>query len=177
MLDVDYYKKLVSIIQNRLNLMVTCYVGIGSNLGDRQYYINSAIRKIRLLPNTRVTNVSRKIETLPEAGPAQGEYLNCVIEIRTDLSPHELLKGLQNIESDLGRIRAVKNGPRNIDLDILLYGNVKIKEVALCIPHPRMTRRGFVMNPLNEIAPDIVRKLKHSKKISKQKAAKKKKRL
>jgi 2-amino-4-hydroxy-6-hydroxymethyldihydropteridine diphosphokinase len=140
--------------------MVVCYIGLGSNLGDRQYYINTAIRRIRLLMNTRVTKISGIIETEPEEGPPQGEYLNCVIEIQTSLSPYELLKRLQKIEVDLGRVRTIKNGPRNIDLDIILYGNARINENSLCIPHPRMLKREFVMKPLKEIAPDVIKRLK-----------------
>ena len=140
--------------------MLTCYIGLGSNLGDRQYYINTAIRKTRLLMNTRVIKISKIIETLPDGNPLQGPYLNCVIKIQTTLSPYELLKRLKIIEADLGRVRTIKNGPRNIDLDILLYGDVRINEDSLCIPHPRMFQREFVMKPLEEIAPRLVKKLK-----------------
>jgi 2-amino-4-hydroxy-6-hydroxymethyldihydropteridine diphosphokinase len=140
--------------------MIVSYISLGSNLGDRKYYIEAAIRHIRLLTGTRVTNISKIIQTKPKGGPPQGLYLNCVIEILTSLSPHELLRRLQSIESDLGRIRTVKNGPRNIDLDILLYGTACINEASLCIPHPRMLEREFVMEPLGEIAPGIARRLK-----------------
>ncbi len=148
--------------------MVTCYIGLGSNLGDRQYYINTAIRKIRLLMDTRVTRISKIIETHALGGPPQGPYLNCVIEIQTTLSPYELLKRLQRIETVLGRVRTVKNGPRNIDLDILLYGDAQIKEDSLCIPHPRMSQREFVMEPLKDIAPEAAKKLKGKKAFSRQ---------
>lgn len=104
--------------------------------------------------DTRVTKISSIIETHALGGPLQGPYLNCVIEIQTTLSPYELLKRLQKIEVDLGRIRTIKNGPRTIDLDILLYGDIQIKEESLCIPHPCMFQREFVMKPLMEIAPD-----------------------
>lgn len=140
--------------------MVTCYIGFGSNLGDRQYYIKTAIRRTRLLMDTRVIKISKIIEALPEGGPLQRPYLNCVIEIQTALSPYELLRRLRKIEADLGRVRTIKNGPRNIDLDILLYGDVQIKEDSLCIPHPRMFQREFVIKPLKEIAPELVKKLK-----------------
>ena len=110
--------------------------------------------------DTRVTKISKIIETMPEAGLSQGRYLNCVIEINTALSPYELLSRLQKIEADLGRVRKLENEPRNIDLDILLYGNARIKEASLCIPHPRMFKRAFVMEPLKQIAPQVVAKLK-----------------
>jgi 2-amino-4-hydroxy-6-hydroxymethyldihydropteridine diphosphokinase len=152
--------------------MVTCYIGLGSNLGDRQYYINTAIKRIRLLMDTRVTKISKIIETHALGGPPQGPYLNCVIEIQTALSAYELLKKLQKIEVNLGRVRTIKNGPRNIDLDILLYGDVRIKEDSLCIPHPRMFQREFVMEPLKDIAPEVVKKLKRKKTVRKQRRQK-----
>lgn len=140
--------------------MVTCFIALGSNLGDRQYYIKTAITKIRLLMNTRMIKVSKIIQSTPEAGSPQGQYLNCVVKIQTTLSPYELLKSLQKIEADLGRVRTIKNRPRNIDLDILLYGDAKIREDSLCIPHPRMLKREFVMKPLQEIAHEVVKSLK-----------------
>ena len=124
--------------------------------------------------DTRLIKTSKIIETTPEGGPPQGPYLNCVIEIQTTLSPHELLKRLQKIEVDLGRIRTIKNGPRNIDLDILLYGNAKISETALSIPHPRMFQRDFVMKPLKEIAPELIKKLKVRTAVGKRRQQKQK---
>ena len=116
--------------------------------------------------NTRVTKISKIMETPPEGGPPQAPYLNCVIEIQTTLSPYELLRRLQKIEGDLGRIRTTKFGPRTIDLDILLYGDIQIKEDSLCIPHPRMLEREFVMKPLREIAPGVVKRLKEKNKTT-----------
>jgi len=153
--------------------MVTCYIALGSNLGDRQYYIETAIRGIRLLMDTRVNKISRIIETLPEGGLPQRSYLNCVIEIQTALSPYQLLKNLQKIEADLGRVRTIENAPRNIDLDILVYGRAKIKEDSLCIPHPRMFQREFVIKPLKEIAPQLIKQLKAKKSAPKQRRRKK----
>ncbi|MCX5708080.1 MAG: 2-amino-4-hydroxy-6-hydroxymethyldihydropteridine diphosphokinase [Candidatus Omnitrophica bacterium] len=144
--------------------MVNCFIALGSNLGDRKYYIDTAIRKIRTLANTRVIKVSRLIETLPQGGPAQGPYLNAVLEAATELSPYQLLFELQRIEAALGRVRVVLNGPRTIDLDILTYGDCRINEQALCIPHPRMLERDFVLIPLKEIAGGVVKKLFSKKK-------------
>jgi 2-amino-4-hydroxy-6-hydroxymethyldihydropteridine diphosphokinase len=149
--------------------MVTCYIGLGSNLGDREYFINTAIEKIRLLMNTRLARISSLVESLPESGPAQGLYLNCAIEIKTGLTPYQLLVELQKIESDLGRVRTIKNGPRIIDLDILLYGEVRMKESSLCLPHPRMLKREFVMRPLEEIAPQVVKRLRAGKAAARRK--------
>ena len=154
--------------------MVNCFIGLGSNLGDRQYYIKTAIRRIRLLMATRVTKISKTIETQPEGGLPQDRYLNCIIEIKTGLSPYELLKRLQRIEADLGRVRTIKNGPRTIDLDILLYGDIRINENSLCIPHPRMLQREFVMRPLRDIAPGVVKRLKGKRAVRKTKRKKSK---
>ena len=121
---------------------------------------------------TRLTKISKIIQTLPEGGPPQDRYLNCVIEIQTGLFPYELLKRLQKIEAGLGRIRTIKNEPRTIDLDILLYGDTQIKEDSLCIPHPRMFQREFVLEPLREIAPEVVKRLKGRSLIRKQRRPK-----
>ncbi len=156
-------------IRNTLK-MVICYIAVGSNLGDRKFYVESAIKKIRILPNTKVKKVSSIIETAQQGGPAQGPYLNAVLEIETGLLPYQLLRELQQIEAGLGRVRVVVNGPRTIDLDILVYGDLCMKEEALCIPHPRMLERDFVMLPLKEIAPELVKNLRgKAKKVTRYK--------
>jgi 2-amino-4-hydroxy-6-hydroxymethyldihydropteridine diphosphokinase len=142
--------------------MVLCYIGLGSNLGDRQQYINSAVKKMKSLARTKVRKISSVIESEPQGGPVQGPYLNAVVEIETDLGPYQLLAELQNIESALGRVRAVVNGPRTIDLDILTYGDACIREEALCIPHPRILERNFVIVPLQEIAPHAIENIRKS---------------
>ncbi|MDP2980610.1 MAG: 2-amino-4-hydroxy-6-hydroxymethyldihydropteridine diphosphokinase [Candidatus Omnitrophota bacterium] len=128
-----------------------CYIGIGSNLGDREKYIENAIEKLKNIEGVEVKRVSNIHETEPVGGPRQGKYLNAAIEIETGLKPRELLAKLQDIEKQLGRKRTVKNAPRTIDLDILLYGDNKIDEPDLKIPHPGMREREFVMKPLIEI--------------------------
>jgi 2-amino-4-hydroxy-6-hydroxymethyldihydropteridine diphosphokinase len=139
--------------------MVICFIGLGSNLGDRQYNLYSAIDKIKLLNFTRVRKVSSFVSSAPEGGPAQGMYLNGVMEIETDLTPYQLLSQLQAIETSLGRVRIEKCGPRTIDLDILLYGEYVLEEESLSIPHPRMLERDFVLQPLQEIAPEVAKRL------------------
>ena len=140
--------------------MVICYIAVGSNLGDRAHYITAALRKLRQLPQTKVVRVSALIETLPEGGPSgQGSYLNGVLEIETSLFPYHLLAELQKIEYELGRVRTCLNAPRPIDLDILTYGEAVIREEALCIPHPRMLTRRFVLDPLEELAPGMTAKV------------------
>jgi 2-amino-4-hydroxy-6-hydroxymethyldihydropteridine diphosphokinase len=161
--------------------MVLCYIGLGSNLGDRQHNINTAVRKMKSLIQTKVRRISSVIETLPQGGPAQGFYLNVVAEIETGLDPYRLLVELHNIEMVLGRVRTVLNGPRTIDLDILTYGDICMEEEALCIPHPRMLEREFVLLPLQEIAPGVIEKVKKIRKLKKIKKittqAKRKKRI
>lgn len=132
--------------------MVTCYLGIGSNLGDRQKFIRSAIKKIRTLKDTKIIKISRIIETEPIGGPAgQGKFLNAALKIKTNLSPSILLKKLKRIEKELGRTKTVRWGPRTIDLDILFYADKIIKRKALKVPHPKIFEREFVIRPLLEI--------------------------
>jgi 2-amino-4-hydroxy-6-hydroxymethyldihydropteridine diphosphokinase len=139
--------------------MAVCYIGLGSNLGDRQQNIKTALRKIRSVSGTKVDRISSIIESLPQGGPVQGPYLNAVARIETDLGPYQLLAELQSIELALGRVRAAVNGPRTIDLDILTYGDACIEEEALCVPHPRILEREFVLTPLREIAPHMIEKI------------------
>ena len=128
-----------------------CYIGIGSNLGDRNKNIQDAIEKLRGTQGVEVKKISPIYETDPVGGPEQPMYLNSVIEIETGLEPMQLLFATQQIEAQLGRKRTVKNGPRTIDLDILTYGDRKIHERDLQIPHPRMNEREFVLKPLRDI--------------------------
>lgn len=139
--------------------MVTSFIAIGSNLGERQFYINTAIKKIKALPVTRVVKISSIFESKPQGGPPQGKYLNAVIGIETELLPYQLLQELQKIESLLGRARVISNAPRTIDLDILTYSDICINEEGLCLPHPRISERNFVLVPLKEIAPNVVKGL------------------
>lgn len=136
------------------------YIGIGSNLGNRLENINKAIEFLKENPRVKIEKISSIIETKPSGGPIQGDYLNGVLKIKTDLAAAKLLLVLQSVERMLGRVRTVRDGPRTIDLDILLYGNEKINEPGLKIPHPRMLERDFVMKPLLEIEPDILKTIK-----------------
>jgi len=127
-----------------------CYIGIGSNIGDRIKNIEDAIKGLRESSGIKVKRVSKIYETEP-VGPPQPKYLNGVAEIETGLSPHELLSVLEGIESAMGRRRVIRWGPRTIDLDILTYGGKKIDEPDLKIPHPLMNEREFVQRPLREL--------------------------
>ena len=133
--------------------MVVCYLGVGSNLGDKSKNIKSAIKKISRLKNTKVLKTSKLICSAPQGGPkGQPDYLNSVLKIKTSLSAQVLLRALKKIEYSLGRPRAYpKNSPRIIDLDILLYSDKKINNKNLVIPHPRMFKRDFVLKPLMEV--------------------------
>jgi len=132
--------------------MVTCYIGLGSNLGNRRMNIRSAIRSIEALPGTAVIKVSRIIETDPRGGPkTQGKFLNACIKIMTNLAPAKLLRDFKKIEMALGRKETVRWGPRTIDLDILLYGDKIINRQELVVPHPRMCEREFVIKPLLDV--------------------------
>jgi len=132
--------------------MVICYIAIGSNLGNRQDNIKIAIKKIKALKDTQILKASKIIETLPVGGPNnQGKFLNGAIKIKTNLSALKLFESLKKIEIDLGRKKTVRNGPRIIDLDILLYGNKFIKSKKLIIPHRKMFERDFVLRPLLEL--------------------------
>jgi len=134
--------------------MIRAFIGIGSNLGDRQGYIDLARKQLAGLPDTQVTGFSSVYETEPVGPVEQGSFLNAVAELSTGLAPTDLLAGLQEIEQLAGRSaeqRQVKWGPRTLDLDILLYADQVIELGALQIPHPQMHRRAFVLRPLADL--------------------------
>lgn len=135
--------------------MVLAYIGVGSNLGNRLKNILSAKNLLENTDNIEFLKISSIIETEPVGGPRQGRFLNAVFEINTELSPEELLETLNDLEAKLGRKRTVKWGPRSIDLDILFYGDMIIDTVDLKIPHPLLHERRFVLEPLNELNPEL----------------------
>ncbi len=132
------------------------YLGVGSNLGNRANFLLKAKSILSKFPQTRFIRSSSVIETDPVGGPPQGKYLNAVWELQTSLSPREFKDKLREIEDQLGRKHSeVANAPREIDLDILFFGNKIVDEEQLKIPHPRLQERLFVLEPLAEIAPDL----------------------
>jgi 2-amino-4-hydroxy-6-hydroxymethyldihydropteridine diphosphokinase len=131
---------------------VSVLMGIGSNLGDRGENIRRGLELLGAQADVQVVCVSRLLETDPVGGPPQGRFLNGAAELHTALGPGTLLATLQRVEVAMGRVRSVRNGPRELDLDILLYGDRVVKEGNLEIPHPRMLERAFVMQPLAQIA-------------------------
>ena len=136
---------------------VTAYVALGANLGDRQANIASAVAALDATPGVRVTRTSSLIENSAVGGPeGSPAFLNGVAEVETTLEPHALLSRLLEVERSLGRKRREKWAPRSIDLDLVLYGNHVIDGPDLKVPHPLMHQRRFVLEPLAEIAPDLV---------------------
>ncbi len=132
--------------------MVICYLGVGSNLGDRRKNIRLALGKINALKNTKVIKLSRIIETMPVGGPSgQSKFLNAALKAETSIPAVIFLKKLKIIEKELGREKSVRYGPRTIDLDILFYGNKIIKTKNFKVPHSKIFQRDFVMKPLMEI--------------------------
>ncbi|MFH1876463.1 MAG: 2-amino-4-hydroxy-6-hydroxymethyldihydropteridine diphosphokinase [Candidatus Omnitrophota bacterium] len=134
------------------------FISVGSNIGNREANIAHALGLLAKIPGVRIVSVSSFIETEAVGGPQQPKYLNGAVKILTKLPARRLLAHLNSIEKNLGRTRTIKNGPRTIDLDILIFGNEIINEPDLVIPHPRMLTRDFVMKPLLEIAPQLTRK-------------------
>lgn len=133
----------------------TYFIGLGSNLGSRKTNLSKAIELIGNF--AEITKKSSIYETEPVGLKKQNKFLNMVIEISTKLIPSKLLKKLREIEKNMGRTRRIKNGPRIIDLDILLCnkGIIDLRS-SIKIPHPRMHKRNFVLAPLNEIAPNLI---------------------
>ena len=133
---------------------IVAYVGLGSNLGNPEASVRAAIKALNAPPAIVVSKQSSLYQTAPlEAGG--DDYINAVVELRTKLSPIELLHFLQRIENQFGRVRPFQNAPRTLDCDLLLYDHDILTTPSLIIPHPRVQQRAFVLIPLMEIAPEI----------------------
>jgi 2-amino-4-hydroxy-6-hydroxymethyldihydropteridine diphosphokinase len=133
--------------------VVRAYLGLGSNLGDRLANLQHAVHRLGRAEGVRVLRSSRVYETDP-VGPPQPDYLNAVVEVETDLSARELLRTCLGVEVELGRVRDERWGPRTIDIDVLSYGDERVDEPDLVVPHPRMHERAFVLVPLAELDAD-----------------------
>jgi 2-amino-4-hydroxy-6-hydroxymethyldihydropteridine diphosphokinase len=133
-----------------------CYLGLGSNLGDRKDYLNRAISRLVTNSDIEMLKCSTIIETEAFGKTDQPDFLNCVIKIKTTLNPADLLKLCAKTEKGLGRVRYEKWGPRTIDIDVLLYGNLVIDETELTIPHSGIPEREFILISLNELSPDYI---------------------
>lgn len=139
--------------------MVTAYIALGANLGDREATLREAIRRLGALGE--VQEVSPLYETEPVGYADQPRYLNAVAQIRATMPPVALLRALLWIESELGRVRSFANAPRTLDLDLLLMDDVVLDEPDLTLPHPRLHERAFVLVPLADLAPELIHPTLH----------------
>jgi 2-amino-4-hydroxy-6-hydroxymethyldihydropteridine diphosphokinase len=133
----------------------TAFVGIGSNLGDREGNLRRAVELLSAEDGIDIVAVSQIRETDPVGPVEQGQFLNGAVWIETDLGPRELLERLLTVEQRLGRVRGERWGPRTIDLDLLVYGNQVVDEPGLTVPHPRLHERRFALEPLADLAPGL----------------------
>ena len=130
------------------------YVGLGSNLQSPRDQVTQALDELARLPACQLIAASSLYRSAP-LGPAQPDYINAVVALRTELAPLALLRQLQALEQQHGRVRLERWGPRTLDLDLLLYDDLEMATEVLILPHPEMARRNFVLVPLAEIAPDL----------------------
>lgn len=137
--------------------MTRVFIGLGSNLGDREGTLRAAVRQLQGLPETEVVRVSTLRDTDPVGYVAQPRFLNGVVEVESGLRPRALLVALLRLERAFGRDRGTvpAQGPRTLDLDLLLYGPEQIDEPDLQVPHPRLHERRFVLEPLAELDPAL----------------------
>jgi 2-amino-4-hydroxy-6-hydroxymethyldihydropteridine diphosphokinase len=136
------------------------YIALGSNLGNRELNLLQAVAEVGRLPESRVTALSSFYETSPVGNINQDAFYNAVLRLSTLLDARSLLAHLLRIEDEnFKRVRTIHQGPRRIDLDLLLYGDLTINEENLVVPHPRLAERRFVLQPLCEIAPDLLHPL------------------
>jgi 2-amino-4-hydroxy-6-hydroxymethyldihydropteridine diphosphokinase len=136
--------------------MATAFVGIGSNLGDRESHLRRALDLLAAEDGIEVVAVSGLRETEPVGPVEQGPFLNGAVQVSTELPSRELLERLLDVEQRLGRVRVERFGPRTIDLDLLVYGDEVVEEPGLTLPHPRLHERRFALEPLAELAPALV---------------------
>lgn len=139
------------------------YISMGSNMGNKEENLNKAIKKLEEVNGIKVSKVSSYITTEPWGNENQDEFLNGALKLETYLTPRELMTELLRIESELGRVREIKWGPRVIDLDIILFDDIVSNDEFVIIPHPLMHLRDFVLEPLNEIAPYAIHPLKNKR--------------
>ena len=135
--------------------MSVVFVGLGSNLGDRAGHLRTALCAMQQHPNMSRLTCSDFRRTDPVGGPEQPDYVNAAVRFETSLAPSVLLQWLLDLEAAQGRRREVPNGPRTLDLDLLLYGAVSQSSSALQLPHPRIAERRFVLEPLVQLAPRL----------------------
>lgn len=134
---------------------VTACIALGSNLDDPRSQVERGFAALDALPHTRVRARSRLYRTRPWGLADQPDFINAAARIETSLPPRALLEALLAFETRAGRVRGIRNGPRKLDLDLLLYGHLEVDEPDLAIPHPRLHQRAFVLLPLADVAPDF----------------------
>jgi 2-amino-4-hydroxy-6-hydroxymethyldihydropteridine diphosphokinase len=135
--------------------MTVVYIGLGSNMDRPQHQVTTALAELAHLPDTTLLKASRLYRSAPLGPQDQPDYINAVASVETTLTAETLLDVLQQIEQQHRRVRTTHWGPRTLDLDILLYGNMSIRTPRLTVPHPEMARRCFVLEPLLEINPEV----------------------
>lgn len=135
--------------------MNTAYIALGANIGDPAATVRAAFAALSGLPGTHLVAASSLYRTAPIGLAGQPDFINAVAQVETPLEPRALLQALLDLEAEFGRIRQERNGPRTLDLDLLLYGDQVLDTPALTLPHPRLHLRAFVLAPLSEIAPDL----------------------
>jgi 2-amino-4-hydroxy-6-hydroxymethyldihydropteridine diphosphokinase len=136
--------------------VIRCYVALGSNLGNPAATVDEAIDALAALRGSILRAMSSLYRTAPVGLKHQPDFINAVVVLDTRLSPHQLLDELFAVEAHFGRQRSVRNAPRTLDLDLLLYGDLVVADERLTLPHPRMHQRAFVLAPLAEVAPGLV---------------------
>jgi 2-amino-4-hydroxy-6-hydroxymethyldihydropteridine diphosphokinase len=134
-------------------MSMLAYLSLGSNVGDRETQLQEALHRLNELGH--VASVSSYYETEPIEFTQQPWFLNCALTLETNKTPEDLMKSILRIEQEMGRRRLQKKGPRSIDIDILLFGEIVVNDAELTIPHPAMQERRFVLEPLAEIAPEV----------------------
>lgn len=134
---------------------VPAYVGVGSNMGDPKARVRDAFAALAGLPRTRLIARSRLYRTRPFGPVPQGDFINAVAGLLTQLDAVALLEGLRGIERDAGRVRNERWGPRTLDLDLLVFGSRQLQTPELTVPHPGIAERGFVLAPLHDVAPTL----------------------
>lgn len=134
----------------------SCFIGLGANLGEPRRAVEDATERLSRLEDTRILARARIYRSKPIGPRPQAEYFNTAVEIETALPPFDLLSSLKQVEREMGRKEGPRWGPRIIDLDILLYASLQLRTDVLVIPHPELERRRFVLQPLSDLAPELV---------------------
>lgn len=142
-------------MQTGRGLWVPAYVGVGSNMGDPAARVRAAFAELAALPDTQLIATSRLYRTAPFGPVVQGDFINAVAGLLTQLSATELLTRLRGIENAAGRVREQRWGPRTLDLDLLVFGDARIDTAELVVPHPGIAERVFVLAPLHDVAPAL----------------------